>query len=173
MNAPTLETERLVLRAHRVEDYAASAALWAEPVVARYISGVPSTPQESWYRLLRYAGHWLMLGFGYWVVEEKATGNFLGEVGFADYKRDIEPPIEGIPEAGWVFAGSAHGKGFAIEAVQAIHVWGANNFKTSRSACLIHPENEPSIRLAAKVGYGEPIQGSYKGEPTLVFFRSW
>ena len=173
MKAPTLETERLVLRAHGVEDFSASAELWSDPVVTRYISGVPSTPEESWNRLLRYVGHWLLLGFGYWVVEEKTTGNFLGEVGFAEYKRAIEPPLGTIPEAGWVFASSAHGKGFAIEAVQAIHVWGASNFKTSKSACLIHPENEPSLRLAAKLGYRELVQGIYKGEPTMIFFRSW
>lgn len=159
--------------AHGVEDFSASAALWSDPVVTRYISGVPSTPEESWNRLLRYADHWLLLGFGYWVVEEKTTGNFLGEVGFADYKRAIEPPLGTIPEAGWVFASPAHGKGFAIEAVQASHVWGANNFKTSKSACLIHPENQPSLRLAAKLGYRELVQGIYKGEPTMIFFRSW
>ena len=173
MKAPTLETERLILRAHSLDDYSATAALWSDPVVTRYIRGVPSTPEESWYRLLRYAGHWLLLGFGYWAVEEKLTGNFLGEVGFADYKRAIEPPLGNVPEAGWVFASPAHGKGFAKEAVNAMHIWGANNFKTPKSACLIHPENEPSLRLAAKVGYRELVQGVYKGEPTMIFYRSW
>ena len=43
------------------------------------------------------------MGFGYWVAEEKATGAFLGEIGFADYQRDLEPRLDGVPEAGWVF----------------------------------------------------------------------
>jgi RimJ/RimL family protein N-acetyltransferase len=170
---PTLETERLVLRVHRVEDFSDVAALWADPVVTRFISGVPQTAEESWSRLLRYAGHWLLLGFGYWAVEEKATGNFLGEVGFADMKRAIEPPLGDAPEAGWVFASSAHGKGFALEAVQAIHTWGAKNFQTSASACIIHPENESSIRLAAKIGYRETARSFYKGTEAIIFFRSW
>ena len=140
MTAPTLETERLVLRAHQVEDFPNLAALWGDPLVTRFISGVPLTPEEVWSRLLRTAGHWLLLGFGYWVVEEKATGKFLGEVGFADLKRAIEPPLGDAPEAGWVFASAAHGKGFGIEAVQAIHSWGANHFKTPGSACLIAPK---------------------------------
>ena len=173
MTAPTLETERLVLRAHRVEDFSDVAALWADPMVTRFISGVPQTAEESWSRLLRYAGHWLLLGFGYWAVEEKVTGNFLGEVGFADMKRDIEPPLATSPEAGWVFASSAHGKGFALEAVQAIHTWGAKNFQTSTSACIIHPENESSIRLAAKIGYREAARSFYKGTEAIIFFRSW
>jgi RimJ/RimL family protein N-acetyltransferase len=61
--APRLETERLVLRAHRVEDFPDLAALWSDPLVTRFISGVPQTPEESWSRLLRYAGHWLLLGY--------------------------------------------------------------------------------------------------------------
>ncbi len=63
--------------------------MWADPEVTRYIGGKPLTEEESWARLLRYVGHWSLLGFGYWVVEEKTTGNFIGEVGFADYKRDL------------------------------------------------------------------------------------
>jgi RimJ/RimL family protein N-acetyltransferase len=170
---PTLETERLVLRAHRLEDFPDLAALWSDPVVTRFISGIPQTPEESWSRLLRYAGHWLLLGFGYWAVEEKATRTFLGEVGFADMKRTIEPPLGTTPEAGWVFASSAHGKGFALEAVQAIHAWGANHFQAPTSACIIHPENESSIRLAVKIGYREAARSFYKGTEAIVFFRSW
>jgi len=173
MTVPTLETERLVLRAHRLEDFPDCAALWGDPIVTQFIFGIPQRPEESWSRLLRYAGHWLLLGFGYWVVEEKATGKFLGEVGFADMKRDIEPPLGTAPEAGWVFAPAAHGKGFALEAVEASHVWGAKNFHTPNSACLIAPENEPSIRLAQKIGYREAVRTSYKGTPVIIFYRSW
>ena len=173
MKVPRLETERLVLRAHRVEDFLNCVALWSDPVVTRFISGVPQTLEESWSRLLRYAGHWVLLGVGYWLVEEKATGNFVGEVGFADMKRAIEPPLGNTPEAGWVFAPSAHGKGFALEAVQAMHVWGAKNFQTPNSACLIAPENEPSLRLAAKMGYRETARSLYKGTPAIIFYRNW
>ena len=173
MTAPRLETERLVLRAHRLEDFANCAALWADPVVTQFIFGTPQKPEESLSRLLRYAGHWLLLGFGYWAVVEKATGKFLGEVGFADFKRAIEPPLGNAPEAGWVFAPSAHGKGFAREAVEAIHIWGANHFQTPNSACLIAPENESSIRLAEKVGYRETSRTSYKGTPAIIFYREW
>jgi RimJ/RimL family protein N-acetyltransferase len=173
MTAPTLETERLVLRAHRLEDFPDLAALWGDPLVTRFISGVPLTPEDVWGRLLRTTGHWALLGFGYWVAEEKATGKFLGEVGFADLKRAIEPPFGDAPEAGWVFASAAHGKGFAIEAVQAIHNWGATHFQTPCSACLIAPDNEASFRLAAKMGYRETARSDYKGHPAVVLFRSW
>ena len=113
---PVLETKRLKLRGHRLNDFPASAAMWADPIVTRHF-GKSFTEEEAWTRFLRYAGHWSLLGFGYWVVEEKATGHFAGEVGFADYKRSIEPPLS-APEIGWVLASQFHGKGYATEAVR-------------------------------------------------------
>ena len=78
-SAPTLETERLRLRAHRVEDLPQCAAMWAEEVVTRFIGGKPLTKEETWLRMLRHAGHWSLLGFGYWLVEERVSGTMLGE----------------------------------------------------------------------------------------------
>jgi RimJ/RimL family protein N-acetyltransferase len=168
---PTLETERLKLRGHRLEDFGASAAMWADPVVTRHIGGRPLTEEESWTRLLRYVGHWALLGFGYWVVEEKATGDFLGEVGFANYKRDVEPWLKNTPEIGWVFTADSHGKGYATEAVRAAVAWGDSQFGRRQTACIIHPENLASIRVAKKCGYLEFQATEYKGHPTLVFIR--
>lgn len=95
---PVLETERLKLRGHRMDDFPACAAMWADPVVTRHF-GHSFSEEESWTRFLRYFGHWSVLGFGSWLVEERATGNFVGEVGFANYRRAIEPPLD-APEIG-------------------------------------------------------------------------
>ena len=122
-------------------------------------------------RLLRNVGHWSLLGFGYWVVEEKASGRIVGEIGFSELKREIEPSFEGVPEAGWVLAPDAHGKGFATEAVKAILAWGEKQFAGGPTACIISPENTPSIRLAGKFGFRELARTTYHGEPTLQFER--
>jgi len=106
MLAPILDTARLTLRPHTLQDFKPSAQLWSEPATVEYISGNPSTAAESWGRLLRYGGLWPMLGFGYWVVERKTDQQFIGEVGFADFHRDVEPSMQGIPEAGWVMCES-------------------------------------------------------------------
>jgi RimJ/RimL family protein N-acetyltransferase len=172
MMIPVLETERLTLRGHRLEDFPACATLWEDPIVTRYIGGVPLTAEESWARLLRYAGHWAFLGFGYWVAEEKATRAFLGEIGFADLKRDLDPPLGDVPEAGWVFSSDAHGQGYATEALRAILGWGEGHFAVTQTACIIHPENAASIRVAEKCGYRETIRTNYKSKPTIVFFRN-
>ncbi len=167
---PFLETPRLILRGHRLDDFVHSAAMWADPNVTQYIGGKPLTEEESWTKFLRYAGHWALLGFGYWVVEEKATSNFVGELGFADYKRNLQPSLQGEPEIGWVLASPAHGKGYATEAVRAAVAWGDERFQ-SRTVCIIAPENLASIRVAVKCGYRDPQTATYKGKPTLLFVR--
>jgi RimJ/RimL family protein N-acetyltransferase len=168
---PVLHTERLILRAHRMEDFADCAAMWADPEVARFIGGKPSTREEVWARLLRYAGHWALLGYGYWAIEEKGTGRFIGEMGFAHFKRDIEPSLEDTPEVGWALASHAHGKGYAKEALCVAITWGEKHFGPVRTACIISPDNLPSIRLAEKCGYREFQRTTYKGQPTIMFIR--
>ena len=166
MPAPTLETERLVLRAHEEADLADCAAMWADPTVVRHIGGRPFTREEVWRKILGYAGHWALMGFGYWVVREKASGAFVGEVGFADFKRDIQPSIEGLAEAGWVLVPRAHGKGFATEAVRAALDW-----HRGASVCLIDQGNVASLRVASKCGYAEYARPVYHGTETILFRR--
>lgn len=144
--------------------------MWADPIVTRHF-GKSFTEEEAWTRFLRYAGHWSLLRFGYWVVEDKATGAFIGEIGFADYKRDLESPVKHLPEIGWVLASESHGKGYATEAVRAAVAWGDRHFETSQTTCLIHPANLPSIRVAEKCGYRELQRTTYHGQPTIVLAR--
>ena len=170
-DAPLIATERLTLRAHRVEDFAACAALWADPGVVRHIGGRPFSAEETWTKLLRYAGLWPLLGFGYWAIEEKASGGFVGELGFADFKRDIEPPLGDRPELGWALASRVHGRGYATEAVSAVLAWGDAALGRRQTVCLISPDNLPSLRVAARAGYRELQRTTYKGQPTIIFAR--
>jgi len=169
--APTIETARLRLRAHGLADFDSSAAMWGDADVARFIGGKPSTREETWGRLMRYAGHWTLLGYGYWVVEEKSSGRFAGEVGLADMKREMTPSLDGMPEAGWALETWAHGKGFATEAVKAVLAWGEGRFGVGTTSCIIAPENVASIRVAEKCGYREFARTTYKGAPTIQFRR--
>ena len=118
-------------------------------------------------------GHWQALGFGYWAVEEKSSGLFIGELGFADFKREIEPSINAIPELGWVLAPGAHGKGFATEALTSALVWGDRHFGPSqKTVCIIDPGNAASIRVAGKCGYRQYADATFNGQPTLLFERT-
>jgi len=171
MIAPVLETDRLILRPHRVEDFDDVTALWADPEVVRFIGGVASTRQASWGRLLRYIGHWQALGFGYWVVEARGDGRFLGEVGFADYQRDITPSLDGFPEAGWVLVSAAHGRGYASEAVQCMHQWADEVKGWSETVCIFDPDHSASQHVARKAGYEVSGEAIYEGLQTLVMRR--
>jgi RimJ/RimL family protein N-acetyltransferase len=176
MQVPVIETERLRMRGHRLEDFAQCAAMWSDPEVARFIGGKPFTEEQTWARVLRYVGHWTWMGYGYWLVEEKAGGQFVGEVGFADWKREITPSLQGVPELGWVLARGSHGKGYAAEAARAAIVWGEAHTKSKqpelgRMVCIIHPEHEKSIRVAEKCGFREKLRTTYAGEPTVLFSR--
>jgi RimJ/RimL family protein N-acetyltransferase len=168
---PSLETERLVLRGHRREDLAECSAMWGDAAVTRFIGGRPFPRDEVWTKLLRYVGHWAVMGYGFWVLEEKGTGRFAGEVGFADFHRDIEPSVEGSPEIGWVLPPWAQGRGLATEAVRGALEWGSTHLPSQRTVCLIGPENAASIRVAEKSGYREFHRTTYKGTPTLLFER--
>ena len=171
MSAPVLQTERLLLRPHELEDFAHVIALWADPVVVEFISGKPSTEEESWTRLLRYIGHWQALDYGFWVVEDRATGQFLGEIGFADFHRGIESLPKGIPEAGWVLTPHAHGRGIATEAVRRIHHWADVDKNWPETRAIFNPLHLGSQRVAQKLGYQELERSQYKGFDTLVMRR--
>ena len=112
------------------------------------------------------------MGFGFWALEVKATGQFIGAVGYLDGKRAIEPPLGDAPEMGWVLAAAAHGQGYATEAVAAAQAWGDAHFGGARTVCLIHPDNQPSLRIAEKFGFREYARTTYKGEPGVLLERS-
>jgi RimJ/RimL family protein N-acetyltransferase len=169
--APVLETDRLRLRAHRLDDVEHCVAMWTDPAVTRFAGGKPSTEQQTWLRVLGYAGHWSLLGFGYWALEEKATGEFVGELGFANFKRDIAPSMRDVPELGWALASRAHGKGYATEAVRAAVAWGDERFGPTRTVCLIDPENLASIRVARKCGYEVFERALFNERPMLFLAR--
>lgn len=170
--APIFETERLVFRGHRVDDFENCAALWADPEVVRFISGTPFTAEASWARLLRYIGHWPAVGYGYWVAEAKDDGRFVGEVGFADYKRDITPSLAGKPEAGWVLTTAEHGKGLATEAVKGITSWADRFLTHGETVCIFDPEHQASIHVGQKAGYSGDTIATYHDRPTLIMSRT-
>jgi RimJ/RimL family protein N-acetyltransferase len=171
MIIPIIETERLRLRVHRPADLPDCAAMWGDPRVTRHIGGRPFACDEVWTKILRYAGHWSLLGYGYCVIEDRTSGGFLGEAGLADFKRGIGPGFDGAPEIGWVLAPAAQGAGVATEAVRAVLGWADRHFNRIRTVCLIDPENRGSLRVAEKCGYREFHRTTYKDHPVVLFER--
>ncbi|MEZ4400673.1 MAG: GNAT family N-acetyltransferase [Kofleriaceae bacterium] len=168
---PVLTTARLRMRGHTRDDLGVCAALWGDAEVVRYIGGQPAPIDVVWMRLAQYLGHWALNGYGYWLVEERDSGRFVGEVGVADFMRELDPPLDGTPEAGWVIAPWAQNRGYASEALAAALGWAQANLDDPEIACLIDPDNAPSIRVAEKAGFREVVRTAWRGIPSVVFRR--
>jgi len=172
MAIPVLETERLILRGHVLEDFRAFAAMRADPAVMKFLGkGDLLDEEESWLRFQSIIGHWNLKGFGTWAIEERASGAVIGGLGYTDKKRPSSHPASGAPEMGWALAASAHGKGFASEALRAALVWGRKFFGAARVVCVISDDNAASIRLAEKHGFHQFATSTRYGLGRRVFER--
>lgn len=168
---PIVETERLRLRGFKEQDLERWSAVMADPATVRHLGGQPHAREDTWRRLLMSGGLWLIYGYGYWAAERKQDGLLVGQVGLADFKRQMSPSIEGVPEAGWIFAPDAHGQGYASEAVSAVLAWADGAVKAPEIVAIIDPSNAPSIRVAEKCGFTGREPASYKSEEILLFRR--
>lgn len=169
--APELRTERLRLRPHRREDAGQLLAMWQDPVVVRHFGGVAVSEEDSWNRLLRYVGHWVVNGHGLWAVEALENGRYVGDVGLFEGRRGLGERFDGAPEAGWVLSPAGHGHGYAREAMTAALRWGESAHGWTRTVCMIDPENAPSFRTAAALGY-EPFETRpYRGKDIVLLER--
>ncbi len=169
---PTLTTERLILRPHRLEEFEDYADFWKQEDLMRFVGEAPPTREQTWARLLRYAGMWHRLGFGFFAIEERESGRFAGEAGFLDLHRDMEPTTEGTLETGWAISPPLQGKGYATEAISAAIAWADDKFADRRMTCIIDPDNTPSLRVAEKVGFRRIGETVYKGG-TNVMLERW
>jgi RimJ/RimL family protein N-acetyltransferase len=159
--APTLTTDRLVLRAHRLEDFAPIAALF-ETDRSRYMDG-PRKPAEVWRGFAGDVGQWPLLGYGAWAITLR-DGTYVGQVGL---NRPLDFPED---ELGWLVFDGYEGRGYAYEAAVAARdfAFGAAGLKTLVS--YIDPDNTRSLRLAERLGaVRDPSAATPNGDPCLVY----
>jgi RimJ/RimL family protein N-acetyltransferase len=142
-----------MLRAHQRADYEALHAIWSDKEVTRFIGGRASTRQDSWFRLMRYMGHWPLMGYGYFALCERETGRYIGDMGIANHKRGLHPNFDDAPETGWVLAPEAFGKGYATEAMGAVIAWFEATHGKGRTVCMIETAHIGSHNVATKLGY--------------------
>ncbi len=169
-SAPVLLSARLRLRPHVQADYAACKALWQHPETIRFIGGAGQSDQDVWFRLLRYGGMWALLGIGFWVIEDRATGEILGEGGLMDARRELEG-LNDMPEAGWALMPQAAGRGMATEAMRTVLHWADTQRAFERIGCIIDVGNAASLRVAAKLGFAEAGRPAFRGETVVLMHR--
>lgn len=160
----TLETERLILRMWREDDdFETYAQMCADLEVMRYLGGKTFSRMEAWRHMAFLIGHWHLRGYGHWAVEEKASGRFIGRIGF------LNP--EGWPgfEIGWTLGREHWGKGYATEGARRALEYAFTELDQDHVISLIHPENRGSIRVAERLGEQPEGKAQIMGFDVLVY----
>lgn len=141
-----LETERLVLRMFREDDWRRMHLHYSNPDCTRHTLGRVLSEGESWRLTATLAGHWLLRGYGPYALEEKAGGAMIGAAGLwypADFpEREIK----------WALLPECQGKGFASEAARAVQAMAAEVYPGEAPISFIHRDNAASICVALAVG---------------------
>jgi len=169
--APRIETERLILRPWRKDDFRPYHAIVKHPQVHRHFGPEPMGQEECWRRLAAAVGMWDLLGFGGWAVDRKSNDKLVGMLSLFNAWRDLELEFGEQPEMGWIFDQGVHGQGMAGEACRAVLEWAESNLDPTPIWAIIAPANEPSLKLAAKLGFEQVSEAVYHEDPTLVFRR--
>lgn len=164
---PRLETERLILRGLCAEDFEPYARFMADADVTRYLTGEPVSRADAWRQIAAIIGHWSLRGFGWWAVERKTDGTFMGRVGM-NYP-------EGWPgiEVGWTLGKEYWGAGYATEAAKAAMAYAFLTQNLERVISVIHIDNAASQAVARRLGEtrGERYDITFAGKtfPTDIW----
>jgi len=154
VHIPTLETERLILRAPCQRDFPVFAEFYGSER-ASFVGG-PLTAELAWRMLAMEIGHWTLKGFGRWIAEEKATGLSVGMIGV------FCPEAWPEPEIGWDLFNGFEGRGFATEAGRAARAYAYDVLKLRTVMSLVKPGNTGSARVAERLG--ATLEGTYMHE---------
>ena len=140
LEAPLIRTERLLLRPYRPHDFRHLLMLY-ESDRAAYIGG-QLPPRKVWDGFMNVIGHWPLLGFGGWAVEEAATGDLVGEVALQ------HPPDYPETELGWLLFEGQEGKGYAREAAEAARRFALE--ETAIASLVLHRPGQSSLDPACR-----------------------
>ncbi len=152
-----LDTERLILRQFREEDWRGMHTHYADPAATRYTLGRTLSEGESWRQTATLAGHWLLRGYGPYALEDKSTGTMLGAVGLW-YPGDF-PECE----IKWAIVPAYWGWGYATEAARAVQAMARQVYPGQPPISFIHRDNAASIRVALAVGASLENEVDFRG----------
>jgi RimJ/RimL family protein N-acetyltransferase len=165
VTSPTvLETERLNLRRYELEDLDALEEILGDPETMRFYPH-PYERDDCRAWIQNNLGRYESDGFGLFVIEDKASGEFLGNCGPA--KRVVEG-VEDV-ELGWHVKRSRWRQGIATEAALACRDHAFDELGLERLISIILPVNIPSQGVAKKIGMTVEREALYKGFPSLIY----
>ena len=158
------------MRGFELRDLDYFLRFFSDPEASAHVGG-PSGGEDIWRRMLAGAGLWHLTSIGMWTIARADDDQAVGHVGFFDFLRDSDPPISGMPEMGWILAPEAQGRGYAREACEAMLEWFAEQFGTQDIWAADFAGNEPSMSLAAEIGFHPQPDGIYRDKPQTFWLR--
>lgn len=144
VDIPTLETERLRLRAPKMAD-CDPYAVFSESDNSRFVGG-PFPRHTVFTRLSAIAGHWNLRGYGRWIVADKTTDEAQGIVG------PFHPEEWPEPEVAWTVFPNAQGQSIAFEAATAARAYVYQTLGWKTVVSCVAPDNARSEALAKRMG---------------------
>ncbi len=150
----TLTTARLRLEPFRDEHLDGLHTLNADPEVMRYISGKPETREETAAVVERVKARWAEVGYSWWALIERETGEIVGAGCLQNLRREATPlPDPDCPlEIGWRLRRDRHGRGLATEAAIAIADFAFDVRGAQELLAVCHPENLASAKVMQRIG---------------------
>lgn len=147
LNIPRIETERLVLRAiDPARDFEPWSKAMADAETVRFIGGQVLDRALAWRNMAMVVGHWSIRGYGFFSVEHRETGEWLGRVG------PWYPEGWPAPEIGWTITREHWGRGYATEAARASLDYAFGTLGWRRAIHVILKGNERSAAVAGRLG---------------------
>lgn len=146
---PTLETERLILRAPSEDDFPVYEAFYADAEGSAFYGG-PLSSLQAWKKLAGDLGHWQLRGYGMWSMIERESGNMIGGCGL------VWPQGWPRSELTWWIIPKGRRKGYAAEASRAAIAFGYDQLKWESVETHMDDGNDAARNLALKLG-GEVI----------------
>lgn len=155
MPLPLLSTDRLEIRPIQVSDIDVFHAIWGDPEVIWWGAATDRAASAEALKALVARCEAMDDGLGWSWLVDATTGETVGDVAL----QPAPDPPGGI-EIGWHLARSAWGRGYATEGARPLlpHAWGLGLHQV---VAMIVPVNQPSIRLAERLGMerrGETIE---------------
>jgi RimJ/RimL family protein N-acetyltransferase len=153
-----IKTERLIIRGWRDADREPHSAMCADPRVMAFLPGVLSR-SECDARIDRYIATQMTHGFGFWALEERETGAFVGYTGIkpTNFDADFTPAVE----FGWRLPFAYWGRGYASEAARACLDHGFGTLGLSEIVAITAKANLRSQAVMRRIGMSHDPQDDF------------
>ncbi|WP_299025467.1 GNAT family N-acetyltransferase [uncultured Sulfitobacter sp.] len=160
-DVPTIETERLILRAPKLADVPALTDFFVSD--RSHFVGGPRSAFDARRGMMAVFGNWALYGHGMWYIADRESDAFLGGTGI------LNGPDWEEPELAWYVTAQAEGRGIAFEATQAARNYAAQHLGLDSIVSYPAPDNSRSIALATRLGAVFEREGTLMGETMHVY----